>query len=523
MTRVALLPPDERPNTRGYAVAIGACAGLDVVTPPPAAMPSFRRPADTAALARWLREISTEVDHVVVSLELLVHGGLIPSRNTDDRIGQVLPRLDVLREIDVPVTAFGVVTRLPSYDNAARSRQEPAYWATHGARLGALSTVWDAHDLGEATAEAVAAARGQVPDAYVTDLVRRRARNHAVLLAALEMASDGVLDTLVISSDDTAPRGLPAAERRQLQRWIERLGVDVLTYPGADEVPSVLVARVAAQVRGITPKIAVDCPDADGLDRIAPYEDRPVRLGLANQVRALGAVEVADADEADLVVVVHPPAPEPGDWVLDPPDASADTGWTAVADAVAAHVAAGRRVAVADIRFANGSDPQLLAGLDDRGLLGRLVSYGGWNTAGNTIGTTLAAGVTPALSVTPRSQDARDRFLARKIIEDGHYLPVVRRRLQQEATRRGLTDPPLDELPDVHARITRDLHRWATGTRTLSGWTVTNARLPWSYTFTVDFDLTPPSHAGALPQAVAGDAVGLAPVGRVAVVPGAGQ
>ncbi|TMZ42634.1 DUF4127 family protein, partial [Klebsiella pneumoniae] len=181
---------------------------------------------------------------------------------------------------------------MPTYDDKGRSRQEPEYWASHGERLGTLSTVWDEHQLGEVDDDAVAAARACVPAGYVRDLIRRRVRNHVVNLAALEMAADGVFETLVITSDDTAPRGLPAGEWRSLATWIDRLGVEVLTYPGADEVPSVLVARAALEAAGIVPTIAVICPDGDGMDRVAPYEDRPVRVGLANQIRALGAAQV---------------------------------------------------------------------------------------------------------------------------------------------------------------------------------------------------------------------------------------
>ncbi|PSL00437.1 uncharacterized protein DUF4127 [Haloactinopolyspora alba] len=454
--------------------------------PPPEAMPDFRTPADTGALASWLRAVGPEVDHAVVSLDLLAHGGLVPSRLTTDTTSAVVARLGVLGDLPVPVTAYQVVTRLPHYDNPGRSRQEPEYWTTHGERLARLSTAWDERTLGETDDDTVAAARAAVPDEYVADTARRRLRNHAVNLAALELAADGVVDTLVVTSDDTAPRGLPAADRRALATWIDRLGVDVLTYPGADEVPSALVARVAAAAAGVRPRIAVRCPDPSGLERIAPYEDRPVGAGLANQVRALGAEQVPEPGDADVVVVLHAPAREPGDWVMDPPRQDSTAASRAVVDEVREHLSRDRRVAVADVRYANGSDPTLITALDEAGALGALVAYGGWNTAGNTIGTTLAAAVTPMLGTSAAAARARRGFLARRIVEDGHYLPVVRAAVQDEARRRGLTDPPPEELPAVHERITRDLDRWARTVNALDGLRVRDARLPWGSTFTVD-------------------------------------
>jgi len=485
--RIALLPPDERPNTLGYAAWIGRCAGAEVLSPPPEAMPQFHRPGDTAALASWLRQVAPEVDHVVASLDLLVHGGLIPSRLTPDRIGEVLPRLDVLADLEVPITAYQVITRLPHYDNPGRSRQEPEYWITHGQRISEWSRRWHERRQGEADDAAVTAARAAVPSSYLQDLSQRRLRNHVVNLAALQLHAEGVIDTLIMSSDDTAPRGFPAVERQMLQEWNDRLGTDVPFYPGADEVPAVLVARVMAAQADVTPTIAIRCAEAGGLDRIAPYEDRPVIDTIRRQIRAAGARPVEG--DADLVLAVHAPAVTPGDWVMDPPQEPDTAQVEATAALIESEVRAGKRVALADVRYANGSDPLLVSMLDEAGTLRELVAYGGWNTAGNTIGTTVAAAVSSVVDTSAEAAEQRRLFLANKIIKDGHYLPVVRSRVQEELAERGLTDPPLEEIDALAERITTELNAWAGTISALQGISVRNARLIWDYTFTVDFDL----------------------------------
>lgn len=487
--RIALLPPDERPNTAGYAHWIGRCCGVEVIMPPRHLMPRFREGANTAGLAVWLREVDRDVDAFVVSLDLLVHGGLIPSRNTPDSILDVVPRLEVLRGLTSPVTAYQVVTRLPHYDNNTRSRQEPEYWTSHGRRLFELSEAWDMVERGEADPERLRAARAAVPTEAVSDLVQRRLRNHVVNLTALSLLADGTVTTLAITSDDTAPRGLPASDRQVLDRWDGRLGTHALFYPGADEVPSVLTARVAAQARGVRPRVCLRCPEPGGLDRTAPYEDRPLRDGIANQIRALGAQQVSDPADADVVLVVHPPSTVPGDWVGDAPEPSTASQRKLVVAEVGQHLAEGRQVALADVRYANGSDPEMLAALAEADLLQRLVSYGGWNTAGNTLGTTLAAAVSAIVDDSEDARRERSRFLANKIIKDGHYLPVVRRRLQSELAERGLTDPPFAEIPELERRVEGELNDWAAGISALSGWRVRNVRWPWNYLFTVDFDL----------------------------------
>src|SRR5699024_5927647 len=74
-------------------------------------------------------------------------------------------------------------------------------------------------------------------------------------------------------------------------------------------------------------------------------------------------------------------------------------------------------------------------------------------------------------------------------IEDGHYLPVVRRRLQEECAARGLTDPPLAELAGLAERVAAELTAWAGSIDALGPVRVRNVRWPRSSLFIVDLAL----------------------------------
>lgn len=483
MTRLVVLPPDERPNTAGYARWIGECTGAEVLLPPAEAMPRFREPGDRDALAAWLREVAPTADHLVVSLDLLVHGGLVPSRLTDDSAVDVIQRLAVLEELDVPITAYQVITRLPHYNNPGRSRQEPPIWATHGQAIAEFSSAWDKHFRGEGSADDMAAARAQVPETELHAIVNRRLRNHAVNLAALDLKARGVIRDLIVTSDDTSEYGLPVADRRAVERWMGLVDVGNAVYPGADEVPAVLVARVMAGER--KPRVRLTCANPGGLERVAPYEDQPVGESARRQVRAVGGVVAEEG--ADAVLVLHGPAPDPGDWVMNPPTGGDPDAVQQTVAEVERQLASGLPVGVADVRYANGSDPDLLVALDEAGLLAQLTSYSGWNTAGNTLGTALAAVVSAVLE--PAAAKRRKEFLALKIIKDGHYLPVVRHRLQQELAVEGKTDPDLESISEVEDRIASELNAWAGTIKALEGVRVTDAHLTWAYLFTVDLGL----------------------------------
>jgi hypothetical protein len=54
--RLALVPPDTRPPTRRFPLGLAQSAGLDVLTPPGAALNHLNEPGDLDLLQRWLLE-----------------------------------------------------------------------------------------------------------------------------------------------------------------------------------------------------------------------------------------------------------------------------------------------------------------------------------------------------------------------------------------------------------------------------------------------------------------------------------
>jgi len=89
---------------------------------------------------------------------------------------------------------------------------------------------------------------------------------------------------------------------------------------------------------------------------------------------------------------------------------------------VANHLNAGRKVIVADIAFANGSDNALMLALRQRNLLFRLNAYAGWNTPTNSSGFALANGL-----LTARMKDPDvNELLLRRYLDDWAYQANVR-------------------------------------------------------------------------------------------------
>jgi len=497
--RIALLPLDERPVNLLLPIDVGRVAGVPVDVPPSEALPRLREPGDVDALAVWLSDRAADpaVTHLVVSIDMLLYGGLIPGRTSHDTLLEALSRLDVLRRIhasrpDLTISAVTLVMRASDSYSAA---EEPDYWSSYGRELHALGA--DVHRLGAGDDVPPLAALTDVPADVVSDFATRRLRNHVVNLACLQLVEEGVLDFLAVTADDTAVHSAGSAEQEWLRHWLRFLpsGRSVLMYPGADEVGAVLVARALSSASATSVAFRVECPQPGGLELVPPYENQPLAASIERQVRAAGG-HLVTADEADVVLVVHAPDPARHDMFNGYPDAVDHAAIDATVDAVRRESALGRRVALADVRYPNGSDAALLWRLAEEDLLGRLVAFSGWNTAGNTLGSVVALATASVAGSRAGSadEDALRRALLTRLLDDFVYQSVVRTEVAPSFFPDSL---PVDDeslISSAETAFTERMQEIMSASLPSSGWTLASVTLPWRRSFEVEIGLTPSAH-----------------------------
>lgn len=487
---------------------IGAIAGADVLLPPPDVRGEGRMPADRDAVGRWLMESTG--DALIVSAEYLAFGNLISSRITDDSTLTALPRLNLLakqHEAGKTVYAFSLITRVPLADN---NIEEPVYWGTHGVRLHRLSGLLHRQAAGLLSPDELALLadlQSDIPTEYVTDWLRRRLRNHTISLALIDLLARGGLDFLLVTSDDTSEWGLPSREKTWLEGWLNLLGPDtqsrLLMHPGADEVGSALVARMICERRQVRPRLFPFYIVPGGENIVAPYEDRASRLTVEGQIRACGGQVAPSAEEADIILAVLPPSPRRTEFraaFAEQERAERYEHYVRAFTQIGHWQASGIPVALADVTYPNGADPlamELLLAPDPLCEPGRLAAWGAWNTAGNTLGTTVAQAVCSLfIGSDSGRQAAQDRFLAHRFLEDWGYQAQARHRVRDLLeTTYGVRDPHdpaqiVFTCTAIERELTSCLARLqesgiGRGLRLMPGSTY----LPWQRTFEVDFTL----------------------------------
>ncbi|WRS30413.1 DUF4127 family protein [Actinomycetaceae bacterium MB13-C1-2] len=488
--KVALLPLDERPVNTGLVQEVARIAGYRCELPGQEILPSFRTPGNTDALADWLKSQSEDADAIVASLDTLVYGGLIPARTTNSTVEESVGRLHTLREIheakpDLPMLAVSLVTRA---SDSYVSVEEPEYWSDWGRDLhhhgGETHRAWVGQEDDESNG-----VKRDVPSWVLEDFARRRLRNHIVNLAALQMRWDEVLDYLAITADDTAEFSAGSAEQSWLEYWriFGAPTLPVIGYPGADETGAVLMARAITTTTGTEPRIKVATGTPASLKLIPPYENGPIGESITRQISAAGGKEV-DEEEADMILVVHGPDPDRGDNASAQSPSSDPRETTATVEVVREALSTGLPVVLADVRFVNGGDTQMIEALAEQGLLSQLAAYGGWNTAGNALGAAVATGVAIVVGTLNGTLDSRAQQIAlrRRLMDDVAYQALIRRDLMTGVFEGSFGPVSAKALDTAAAHTVATMNDYLSHWGLADGYVVQSVEFPWKRSFEVD-------------------------------------
>jgi hypothetical protein len=458
---IILLPLDDRPCNWQFPAQLARIAGIRMAQPPRSLLGYFTAPGDPEGLQEWL-EKAPAAQAAIFSVDMLCYGGLIASRRPYPSLKLARQRLQELRRWRerhpaLPCYAFNVIMRLSI---TADSPRKLAAWrdvALFSQLSDRVERLGEKHWKGE-----LESARRRIPGHILEDYLRARARNHAINREVIELVADGVLDFALFCQEDAAPAGLHVQEQQALLALAEELGVKdkVALFSGADEAALVLLTRAEMARQSRRPKVAVAYGSREGALRTALYEDRPIGENVLAHIAGAGADFVKSSQEADLTLLVHTPCGPQQE--MGSIQAEANSRTTVYARRIARQakelLGQGRAVAVADLAYCNGADPELVEALGAEQALPLLAGFAGWNTAGNSIGGALAQGLLGKAIASPRAASRQVGFLFSRLVDDYLYQSVVRQEANSLAVSLGASPLTLGEAkPQVEAFIRKRL------------------------------------------------------------------
>lgn len=496
------IPLDDRPCTRDFPSRLAPLLGWTLERPPDALLGTYTRAGDTHALLDWIGTRLPTADGAIISLDMLLFGGLVGSRTLDRSFDDTVTALadirERLRSARAPVDVFSILMRVPPFCTSDRERRfsdRLLAWSAARARAGDRP--------GPLARLRLAALENALPADFLARYMQTRRRNHAVNVEALGWARDGAVDFTLIGMDDSKTEGFNVAERSALEPMLRPGRSDLL--PGADEVALLLMARRALLRRNPPLRLAVQYSPAGFGARVTRYEDRSVSRLIEAHARVLGLEIVSD--DADIDLFVNGCTRGQQEASVQILGGRPSPRHRALASAIAASVAQGHVAAVADLGYANGGDRAFLEALGDAVDLPRLGAFAAWNTAGNTVGTALSHAVLRALQPTTPGVDAHaaeqahQRFLVERMVDDTIYQSQVRTEVGAQLALERVNIYALgDRHPHVEEKTARRLREAAEsfyarrfqgqesrGFR-IDGPLRLDVRLPWPRIFEVDVD-----------------------------------
>ncbi len=385
MNKILFLPVDERFCTRDYFIHMASAAGLEVLTPEKRMLGMNKIQPDMGHLHDWVRNNISDVKHAILSMDMLIHGGLIPSRMSLDLPETLENRMGILKELkqeNITVYASVCVTRAPFYDSA---EEEPDYWQYFGKKIYDYSReiVKQGINIHE---KGVNLPQTDIPQWIVDDFIWRRRRNFKMIQKSIECVGENTIDFLNLTLDDNSEGSMSLFEAALHQKLVDekKLNDRVSIHAGADESTLTLLSRLLCDITGTNPEFKITYLFPEYAEFIPAYEGRPLKEGLRSHIESAGGKVVEG--NGDILLAVNNPR-EKADGMHQKSDASSKDKCCAFVEKCNASEGVKGYV---NIKYTNGSDNDFIDKLLDSRPDWHITNVSGWNTAGNTIGTVCA-------------------------------------------------------------------------------------------------------------------------------------
>lgn len=427
MKKIVYLPLDERPCNADFPRML---FGEELKIVVPEKMGYKKQSACVDELIAFLESECADADGLVLAVDTLLYGGLIPSRLHHLSKEIVQERLRVIRRLKeknpkLLVYAFHTIMRCPS---GSCADEEPDYYGEYGREIWLTGVIRHKAQLGLDSPEEKEELKTPVSQEYLDDYLSRRSFNLEFVMQSLDFAKDGTYDFMVIPQDDSAPYGFTAIDQQKVRTAIaeQHLQMRVLMYPGADEVGHALISHMALAFAGKKPHVYVQYSSVSAPFIVPDFEDRPFGETVKYHLAAAGCLQTPSRDEADFILAINCPSSHML-GAYDQPTAkreyTVERNLPEFVMQIEDCLEKGRIVTVGDIAYSNGADLEFVRMLNDEKLLLKVDGYAGWNTSANTIGTAIAEGVHCLLYGRTK---AHDDFMLLRYLEDAGYCSCVR-------------------------------------------------------------------------------------------------
>lgn len=431
--KVLYIPLDDRPVNLTFVKDLGKISNVNIVTPPLEMLGQFFEKGKCNEISSWL--LSTNEEVLIISLDMLLYGGLISSRSSETSKEEALELLNTIREFkrknpSVKIYASSNIMRL----SISILGDESEIWWRKINKYNELR--YKIEILGELNLKSdLDKLIVDIPEKVLGNYLKSRTRNHELNIEAINLVKDGIVDFLILSQEDCSPYGLHWIEHKKINEEIDRYDLKhkIYVYPGADEIGQILLAKYINDSTKVYPKVFIFYDNEDESNNIPKFEDRPLNKNVDEHLKSLEAIIVKDIEACDLILAISTPNIPYIDMVEDNMDKyNKKQKIDYFVSKLKEYSNKNKVIALADLAFANGGDLYLIEKLREEDLIFKIISYSAWNTAGNALGTAIVHGniisnLIKRNQLNLSNSIASLKFLLERYADDFFYQSVVRK------------------------------------------------------------------------------------------------
>lgn len=439
--KICFIPIDNRPVCYNLAVDIAKIdKDIEFFIPPREYLGGLTQNADIDKIYEWFVSLP-QVDKIVLSLDTIAYGGLIPSRRSDDTKEEIQSRVLKFRKEWVKKKAkVFAVSSIMRISNNNYNIEEKEYWKDYGKKIFEYSYQTDKCGLKNFGSPL----QKLIPVGVLNDYMLTRQRNFEINQMYLEWQKLGYFDELLFSKDDCAEFGFNVKEAKTLASR----GAKVIT--GADEIPLTLLSKAIESEKEI--KVYPIFLEENSKDLISNYEDISIEKSVHKQLTEAG-ITVLDKvcvgqntttlseevpKDTDIILIVNNFKEHQGEIVMKVPT-ELFSGEIELPD---------KPYMIADVRNANGADNNFVQNILGKINLKNFYGYSAWNTSANTLGSLICACKVKFLAKN-YDDNAFKKVQMTRFLDDWAYQANIRQQIDKPCDIKELMKPYEDKISQV--------------------------------------------------------------------------
>lgn len=431
------IPLDSRPCNQQFPKLLAPIAGQNLIQPRSSLLGDDRKDADTNELLYWMKKQPMKQAVSVISIDMMVFGGLLGSRSYNIDFNRAKKRVDklfdYLLEVKTPIYLFGSLTRVAP---TASSKNNKFYVSL----IKAINIYYkikyeNRRDLNKDLKHVLR----RVPELEFNHCLKVRERNLKIHQYIIKKIKNLNHITYVVGQDDARKKGPNIYESFKINQLAKKKNLFNKRFfyvHGVDQLGAVLLSRSMLSRLELKPKVYLSFSNSRVPKSTNRYESINIGKSVEELLSLSGFELTQEESRAETFLFVY--------------GKSSYHERTSFQSLVEKKCRQGLLCALADIDFdynnAEGIGTRqtgcqkLLYHFLEKQMFLDLSGYDSWNTAGNTFGTVIASLAMCYIGIKKKdlfSPVFKSQWLIHRLIDNSGFLYHARQEIRRLCKKKG--------------------------------------------------------------------------------------